>query len=512
MAQTFTTLAALLLFFGGAACTKKNPLFCDMNAPCSGAERSFCDIDGAQSSIENNCIAPPEGACNAVEQCSSGMCHENTCVECVNQEDCNDASMICSEDHECVTIACTPGPEGDATCAALAPSLPYCSDDEVCVECLSNATCGEEICDPETFECRACAEHDECDSGLCNLDAGTCRSESSILHLATNGTDSDTCGSLAEPCATLDGSDGALAKIPNGQTGYVLLGAGVYAQRPVISNLRVEIYGNGVASLEPASVSDGNAIVLVTSESEVLLSGIEITSALSGETSVGVRCTATSQLRVEGLTVSKLGYGLRAEGCEVAIDRSTVSENEARGIDVNGGALTLTRSLVSENSLGGVAVDSAAVELTNNVIVANGFFNGVSGSSLGGVFLLNTSTFSQRVDFNTIALNSASSGVSTQLACTAAQAMTSSNILVGASPVEGGDCQTRYSLSGEALTGAENVTGDPMFVNAAGLDFRLMMGSLAIDKADPNATLDVDYLGQPRSDARADIGALEHQP
>jgi hypothetical protein len=54
---------------------------------------------------------------------------------------------------------------------------------------------------------------------------------------------------------------------------------------------------------------------------------------------------------------------------------------------------------------------------------------------------------------------------------------------------------------------------DPKLANPSIGDFHLLVGSPAIDAADPNATLDTDYDGitRPQGTAR-DIGALEYKP
>jgi len=60
-----------------------------------------------------------------------------------------------------------------------------------------------------------------------------------------------------------------------------------------------------------------------------------------------------------------------------------------------------------------------------------------------------------------------------------------------------------YTISGEAITGTGNKTGDPLFLEPAGNDYHLKSGSPAIDAADPES----DYSDEPSPNGgRADMG------
>jgi hypothetical protein len=86
-----------------------------------------------------------------------------------------------------------------------------------------------------------------------------------------------------------------------------------------------------------------------------------------------------------------------------------------------------------------------------------------------------------------------------------------------ADTVTGTKCSHDYDLikpQSTAPNGANNILNqDPRFVNGANGDFHLVMGSPAINAADPSATVSVDYDGTARPQGAArDIGAFEYKP
>jgi parallel beta-helix repeat protein len=70
--------------------------------------------------------------------------------------------------------------------------------------------------------------------------------------------------------------------------------------------------------------------------------------------------------------------------------------------------------------------------------------------------------------------------------------------------------QNGLSLGGSSTTASNNLTVDPMFVNASGGDFHLRSGSPAIDAgtAIASVTTDADQVPRPQG-SQTDIGAYE---
>ena len=82
------------------------------------------------------------------------------------------------------------------------------------------------------------------------------------------------------------------------------------------------------------------------------------------------------------------------------------------------------------------------------------------------------------------------------------------NTVVGAGSIAG------YSLTfpqTAPLAGPANKNSNPMLVSPGTGDYHLKLGSPAIDAADPNATLMIDYSGKSRPQGAArDLGAFEY--
>ncbi|HMG55987.1 MAG TPA: hypothetical protein VK601_20960, partial [Kofleriaceae bacterium] len=80
-------------------------------------------------------------------------------------------------------------------------STPFCVD-TVCAVCKASESCptARPVCDMTGHDCRTCVKDAECDSGACDLAAGTCVEQGKILYVSPGGTVTDPC-TRTMPCS-----------------------------------------------------------------------------------------------------------------------------------------------------------------------------------------------------------------------------------------------------------------------------------------------------------------------
>jgi hypothetical protein len=272
---------------------------------------------------------------------------------------------------------------------------------------------------------------------------------------------------------------------------------GTIDEQPTINNQDVTVLADPGATLSEASTG---VILTVTGSSQVSIYDLTITGAL-GSTSVGISMPP-------GNTAT------------LALHRITVSNGGGVGISASGGTLTVQRSTISGNTGGGISISSGAFTLENDFITANG----AATSSFGGVKIdAITTAGTHQFDFNTISANVGPATVDTGVLCgTVTVPITLDSDIVYANTVSGGgvqfggssNCTATYSDIGPdgSATGTD-LNADPLFSNPSTGDYHLTSGSPCIDKADPAATLDIDFDGDTRPQGSGfDIGADEYHP
>ena len=491
--------------------------YCERDSDCNvpgHPERSFCDVNGEYQEWAHLCIEPPwdGGVPDPDAAIDAG-------AECTSSSQCTAPNApICGAGGTCEP--CAEGETGDDDCAAKNPLFPRCKATGACVECLGPGDCtaaSEPVCDAASDACRECQAHAECASEVCDLGSGACVDAATIVYVdQASGADGGSCGSQGSPCATLGGAQGGLAKVDSTKT-LVRVRDGVYGESVAVTDGKsVTLVGAG-ATVSPPSSSNTPGL-LVTGGSEVTLDGLSLANATGGSNADGVRCSgSSSSVTLIGVAISgNAASGVQATDCTVVVTGATISGNDATGVQATSCTLTIARTTISGNDGGGVSIDSCAFTLVNSFIVRNGA-TGAGGTSFGGVRVWNSADRSpQLFEFNTVADNAASSiADSSGVECAVVSAMVASSNIVyannGAPALDtNANCAWAYSDIQGGQPGTENLDTNPEFEDPAGGDFHLQTGSPCQNVADPDATLDVDFDGQPRPmGGRRDVGADE---
>lgn len=305
-----------------------------------------------------------------------------------------DAPPTCTMDDQCsgmpgMTIcnlsngACAEcSPEHAPTCPA---SAMYCGSDDHCHQCRMPGPNSQ-----------------DCGGGYC-LPGGMCSDD--IAYATPMGT--GTCGA----------SDKCNLKTAIGTThAVILLDPGMYSEGPLTIARDVTIVGpDAMTTVIQPAMGDMNTVLTITA-GNVVFDSVSVANAKMG--SDGIACTGANVTFHLGDVHDNSGTGIRSGGCTLAIDRSSIFNNDEAGL---------------------IATDSP-VAITNNFIYGNGTPADMSDAA---VRLLGATSGSLR--FNTIAYNLRKKNATAGLHCdTTGATVVDDNIIAGNNPGSqvkfGGNC------------------------------------------------------------------------
>jgi len=463
--------SALLVALALAACGASNPNFCE-GAGCD-------DLDATPDSAPQACTGtgadpacPPENPI-CVDRVCGGPCTADT--DCAGRTDGHGVCLVPTGD----CVACD---ESDAQAA------PGSAEDECPTPAMA-------VCDAQTHICRACEDHGECASGVC--DAGTCVPAANVVYMKPDGTDDSACGATpATGCLTMqtainkvDATRRFIVMAPTPSSSYTARTGGGHAD---FNNKVVHVIGYGATVRRS---DEGQVIEVRGGGSNVVIEGLTIDGG-RGTNGSGVLNSSSLELR-----------------------RVKVSNNEALGVVSTGGALRIVRSTITANRDGGLQITSGTFVVVNNFIHTNGDpMSAVGGGSITAAMAGNV------FEFNTVIGNVTIEGFPDGLSCNGMLAARN-NIIFGESTRPrinvGSTCTFTYTLYGpnrpnESIAGAGNmlVPDRASFMFVAPGDFHVQAGSIATGNAQAtNLTGDsaIDFDGDPRQQGgtAVEVGADE---
>lgn len=395
-------------------------------------------------------------------------------------------------------MGCPGVPMNGGTCSmntdCTGTGFPICDthlNDGTCVQCTDGVRdCGGALCVQD--KCQPCTQHSQCPSHAC-LGSGICADASQVAYVRPNGSGMD-CTDTA-PCKTIN--DGLKAK------------SIVKVEGAITDMVATTIDGKVVTILAtPGSTltRSTNGVIL-----DVKNDGVDV-KVYDLEIAMGMGPKTDPAVSLSGNGNPKL-----------TLTRVKVDNNQGIGIVAAAGTLTITQSTISENGGGGIFASGGSFDITNSFIITNGAPGNdpmATMPAFGGVLFNSPITASpRRFEFNTVSNNSSNSVTGVFCGLNMAAATFANNIVYlnqsGGSHVQFGgpgllNCTWTYSdIGGLSPLIMGNMDMDPMFVDTTKDKFQLMSGSPVKDKADPAATITVDFDGDPRPTGKADIGADE---
>ncbi|MCA9717080.1 MAG: right-handed parallel beta-helix repeat-containing protein [Myxococcales bacterium] len=311
------------------------------DATTEGPDPTTTTVDPSTSSPTTSSTTEPETTTTDPTTGSETTGPPPDCVAADGEVDdaCDAATPFC-KGGECVACAEFDG-QGDAACAGQSADTPVCEQNSAtCVECTPDAdelcSGATPICDELTYSCDKCTEHTQCGTTACNIEAGICFPEDTVLYVDKNAGDCDNAdGSEAMPFCTIQAAfDHAVMQNALGAW-TIWIAPGVYTQDTLSTpgmGTKLALLGAGGQVTVQSSNNDQNAANFAIATGD------------------------TVYMRDFNLSNHNTYHGFKCESGVAWIDDSRFNDNEQHGVYSIDCTLYMRRSIVYSNKNGGIVI------------------------------------------------------------------------------------------------------------------------------------------------------------
>ncbi|PRQ03828.1 hypothetical protein ENSA5_11970 [Enhygromyxa salina] len=314
-------------FYG---CVAEQPA-ADCHYPCGGNE---------DATIGDWCLTAGDGDGDTPEGEGEGDKDGDTGdgdAACVGPADCTDDAAPFCDPNTGACVGCDGTDDPDGACAEFDPQLPVCLADAcvACTEAKAQLCVGlTPVCDPQSHACVGCSAHDQCPDSACHLAVGSCFDPAAVVHVDGDFDCGDGEGSAAKPYCDL--SD-ALDEV--GDEALIILheraGLDPYEESNEVDSTIAIFAAEGERPILEGTGDPGVVPIAVTDSGVLYLRGVEIAGTQND------------------------GRGLDIDGGQAWVEQCRIVNNNGGGVRVDdGGTLSIANSFV-----GGATFNEVAIEV-----------------------------------------------------------------------------------------------------------------------------------------------------